>query len=317
MVTARDRFLATYRDGRRECAPPYEDLRGEIVEGWGGWDALAPLGLDRWHLTGPGTYDLAGTVGLGRVVDSPAAADEWLALNPPATEAAPLPCPVDPARAEPRGFDCYAGLLLTCGVEDGQSLDALAIFLADEPGLVESIMGRLAERHELLLRQARAQADFDYLHFSEPIASHHGPVIGPAMFRRYVLPYYARLIGVARELEIPLVMWESWGQVELLLPLLVEVGVDIFCLRHSWGAGLDLRDVRRRLPEVGLLGGVDRRWLRLSDDEMTAALRAVVPELLASGRYVPMLDDRPRPDMDLATFVAYRERLNALLPPPA
>lgn len=309
-MTPRQRFQATFVEGRRGCVPRHEDLRDDILAAWDMPDALARVALDRWELCTPDGAQPA----LDGVVATPDDAERWLALHALGQCSAPTALHEGTEREWVRGMSCYRGLLLTFGVSDGATLADFMLFLADHGDLVERMMRRLADFHVALVAPALAALDVDYLLLAEPIASHHGPVISPAMWSRFCAPYYRRLVDLARAHGVRTVVWESWGQVELLLPLVIATGVDTLCLRHAAGAGIDHLALRERLgPAVGLMGGIDARLLAGPAGALDAALARLMPPLLAGGRFVPMLDDRPRAEMSGHSFVAYRERLEAYL----
>lgn len=309
-MTPRQRFQSTFRDGLRGCVPRHEDLRDEVLADWDMPDALARVALERWEVYTPAAAHPA----LGGVVATPDDAERWLAAHQPPTGIAPQAVHDGTDREWVRGLSCYRGLLLSFGVGDGASLESFLLFLADHGDLVERMMARLADYHMALVAPSLAALDADYLLLAEPIASHHGPVISPVMWNRFCAPYYRRLIELARQHGVRTVVWESWGQVEVLLPSVIAAGVDVLCLRHASGAGTDLLALRQRLgPEIGFIGGIDARLLTEPPERLEAALARIVPALLADGRYVPMLDDRPRAEMSGQRFVDYRERLEAHL----
>jgi hypothetical protein len=315
-MTARQRFRATFRDGVLGCPPLHEDLRDEVLAAWGAPDVLGGCHLDRWETGGPPGVDLGPRPPLAGVVRTEADAAAWIeAYQPPFRGELPESEVLRlTARTWPLGLSFYRGLFQSFGVTDGDTLAAHCVFLADYGDLTESMMRHLAEFTARLAEPALARLDYDFLLLGEPIASHHGPVISPAMFRRFVIPFYQRLIELARAYGVETVVWESFGQVENLLPAVLSAGVNVLCLRHAAAAGTDILALRRQLPpEIGLIGGIDGRCLLAGEEAMTAEVARVVPTLLAGGRYLPMLDDRVREGVPPERFVRYRLAVEAEL----
>jgi hypothetical protein len=315
-MTPRDRFLATFRDGHLGCPARWEDVRDDLLFGWSAHQLTARCRLDRWQCEGPPGIDLAPRPGLERAVASPEQAREWYARFEHVDRGA-----LDPAAAAhrhqhtwPLALSCWRGVFQTFGVRDGATLTDHLYFLADHPDLAAAMVAHLAQLVSELVEPALAACEYDCLWFGEPIASHHAPVISPTLFARVAGPFYTALIALGRRHGIELFVFESYGQVEALLPVVLAWGVNVLCLRHARAAGTDYRRLRARLgPDVGLLGGVDARALAAGPAAIDAEVDQVVAPLLAAGRYQPMLDDRLRESTDPEAFVHYSLRVERLL----
>jgi hypothetical protein len=62
-------------------------------------------------------------------------------------------------------------------------------------------------------------------------------------------------------------------------------------------------------PDIALIGGIDAAALAGDESSIRGAVTETVPGLLASGRYLPCLDDRPRGNIPLAHYRLYRRLL--------
>ncbi|MCC7491256.1 MAG: hypothetical protein IT204_02865 [Fimbriimonadaceae bacterium] len=325
-VTARQRFLATFVEGRRGC-PPYHErsVREEVLAGWEAAGhpraSVEPLlDFDPWQTGGyfgPPSIDFRPRPPLQHAIRDLSEVETWLASHQPAGRYA-ADWDAQIARLQgrdwPAGLNCTRGLLQALGVTDGGSLADLLLFLADQPAAVERLMGHLAELTCTLIEPALRSFAADYLVIGEPIASQHAPVISPTMFRRYCLPLYQRLITCARGVGVPVIIWESYGQISPLLPVVLEAGVDAIWIGHAAGSGVDYHRLRQRYgPALGLIGGIDNRWLRGPLERLAPAVERFVTPLLESGRYAPMLDDRVRPNITPQAFAEYRRVMARLL----
>ena len=107
-------------------------------------------------------------------------------------------------------------------------------------------------------------------------AAHHGgPMISPAMWREYVLPYHRRIV---EELPVP-VIWHSDGNTTRLLPMAVEAGFAGLHGLEPWS--MSLQTVRQEYAgRLVLMGNADVRLLCGDDLE---AVRADVRRCLAQG----------------------------------
>lgn len=101
---------------------------------------------------------------------------------------------------------------------------------------------------------------------------------------------------------------DSDGDMTQLLPLLEEVGIK-GQLPFEVQAGMDIRQVREKHPKMVLFGGLDKKLLAQSRDNMEKEIQNKVVPLLKIGGYFPGLDHAVPPDLSLADFRWFLERL--------
>ena len=203
------------------------------------------------------------------------------------------------------------GLLQMLGVGDWDSLVAACDALVNRPVFVESLMERTIDFHCLLLDRVLSKVSVDYAALYEPIASNAGPVVGPEMFERYSMPGYRRVIDLLRRHGVPLrILCTTGGDLSLLLPSLLDAGINGLWISNIMTEGMEYRNLRRQYgADIALIGGVDSRSLLRGEAAVREAVERTVPPLLESGRYLPCLDDRPRDNTPFAMYALYRELL--------
>jgi uroporphyrinogen decarboxylase len=165
-----------------------------------------------------------------------------------------------------------------------------------------------------ILERVLAEVSLDFALFNEPIASFHAPVVSPAYYRRFMLPHLRRLVTALRSAGVPVLIVQSYGQVEPLIPLWREVGIDVVWCYHAQPAGIDYRELRRRHGrDLRLIGGIPTAVLLQGQQAIEEALATIVAPLLAEGGYLPMLDDRVRVTVPYESYCCYRARLEQLV----
>lgn len=204
----------------------------------------------------------------------------------------------------PRGF------LQEMGVKDSVTLTATFMGLCDEPKAAELVMGKYTEFLVEVIRKRYRGLDIEYFFYSEPIASQKAPVMSPRMYRRFALTCLTRLVHEGRQLGVrEHVLWTAGG-VRPLIPLWIEAGINGLWIGHAAAAGIDYADLRREYgADISLWGGLDNRMLYHGADAVAKEVDRISP-LLSSGRYIPMVDDTIRPQIEFATYAHYRRRLN-------
>ena len=85
--------------------------------------------------------------------------------------------------------------------------------------LVETLIQRSTNWTIAMIEQANA-AEVDFIMIGDDVADSKGPMISLKNFRELVLPRYKEIVAAS---EVPLI-WHSDGQIEPLLPFIIEAG---------------------------------------------------------------------------------------------
>ena len=203
------------------------------------------------------------------------------------------------------------GLLQMLGVGDWDSLRSACFALMKKPQLVEGLVERTTDFYCDCLERVLSKVAVDYASFYEPIASNHAPVVSPAMFERFAIPGYRKVINLLGKHHVRLrILCSTGGDLTSLLPSLIDAGINGLWISNIRSAGMEYRTLRRRFgSEVALIGGVDATALARDKGAVRKAVEETVPDLLESGHYLPCLDDRPRLTVPLAHYRLYRRML--------
>jgi hypothetical protein len=319
-MTARERFLRTMRFEQADRVPFWEEgLRQDVLDRWGaqeGWgeaDHYERFGLDRRETFQPNLQPIPK---VRRRVRTLRALERLATRYNPASRGR-LPglwrrrARAWAARDYPLGIQPYRGLFLSMCVGDWRTLTDALYLVADEPAAVARLMDRVADLAIGLIDRALAHVQFDYLHLSEPIASNAAPVIGPDTYRRLVLPACRRIVEHARSRGIDLVLMWSQGNVNALIPLWVDVGINALWCSDTVAGGVDYLRLRRTYGRsLALLGGLDVEVLTRDKAAIEREILTKVPPLLAEGGYIPAVDGRVREYVPFENYAYYRRLLN-------
>jgi uroporphyrinogen decarboxylase len=79
----------------------------------------------------------------------------------------------------------------------------------------------------------------------DDVAGQDGLLFSPALFRRYFLPTYRRLIDNAHAHSLPY-GWHCCGSVHEVLPLMIDAGIDVFDVVQTSARGMELEGLHRR-----------------------------------------------------------------------
>ena len=128
----------------------------------------------------------------------------------------------------------------------------------------------------IAMYQKAATLGAEVLVLGDDAGHSEGPMISPAMWREFILPYHQRIVDA---LDAPMI-WHSDGNIESLLPMAIEAG---FAGLHGLEpmAGMSLVKTKQEYgKDLALIGNVDVRVLCDSD---LAAVRDEVDRCIEQG----------------------------------
>ena len=196
-------------------------------------------------------------------------------------------------------------------LRDFMGVEELLIAFYDEPELIHEIMGYLTDFWITIYKKVLEDIQIDHIHIWEDMSGKQGPLISPAMFREFMMPHYKRIVVFAKQNQIPVVSVDTDGNMDVLMPLLAESGINMV-LPFEVQAGCDVVVIREQFPNVSLHGGIDKRMLALDFAAIDKELERISCLLDKSG-YIPSLDHLPHPEISYSNFCYFIEKLKVRL----
>ena len=186
-------------------------------------------------------------------------------------------------------------------------VERLCTLFYDDPAFVEEMMDAVADFIIAMMSQVLDCTDVDVYGFWEDMAYKTGPLIGPEMVRRYMLPRYRRVVEFVRSRGVEFVSLDSDGDISALIPVWLDAGINMI-YPFEVQAGMDVIRVRRRYGrELRMWCGIDKRALARGRDAIEAALARVAP-LMREGGYMAGLDHGVPPDVSFENYCYYMQR---------
>lgn len=184
---------------------------------------------------------------------------------------------------------------------------ALTAFLR-QPWLIRRIFSFWAE-FVIELAKPALEIQVDYLGIWEDMAYKAGPMISPQTFKELMVPYYRRVTDAFKKRGVDTVIVDSDGNIDLLIPLWLEAGVNGF-LPLETQAGMDAPSLRDRYGEkVILMGNISLWALRKGPEAIDKELQKKLPALLPGGGYIVSTDHHVPPDVPFQNYQHYVDRV--------
>lgn len=185
--------------------------------------------------------------------------------------------------------------------------------LIDDPELIHDINSTFCNFLIAYYGRICQDVEIDCILIWEDMAYKSGSLISPEHYREFLTPYYKKIVRFAHEAGVDIIITDSDGFVEDLIPLIVETGVTgMYPFERA--AGNDLLRIREAFPDFQIMGGFDKRTMfadggrEAIDNELE-----IVKEMLKKGRYIPHTDHFVSEDCTYENFSYYRNRLNKII----
>jgi uroporphyrinogen decarboxylase len=153
--------------------------------------------------------------------------------------------------------------------------------------------------------------DFDLIECWEDMASKNGSLISPRTFREFMTPNYQKIAAFAKQHGITVILVDSDGYIDDLAELMVEAGVTAM-YPFEVGAGCDIREVRKRYPELGIVGGLNKQVMAHGQNEIDREI-AKVRDYIKLTRYIPGPDHFVLSDVSWDNYCYFFERLRQVV----
>jgi len=184
------------------------------------------------------------------------------------------------------------------GVDGWARFHELIVLMHNDPGLVREMMRINGEFVAALTERLLQDVQIDAAIFSEPIGDNHGPLISPKMYADFVLSSYQPILEVLRRHSVDILILRTYANARLLIPVLLEHGIDCLWACEVNTAAMDYRSLRQEFGKrLRLIGGIDLDVLREGKEAIRREVEEKVPPLLEQGGYVPLADGRVRADI--------------------
>ncbi|MBT4502239.1 MAG: hypothetical protein HOC74_31185 [Gemmatimonadetes bacterium] len=189
--------------------------------------------------------------------------------------------------------------------------ERMLLALYDDPAWVAEMMESYTTMVLEIWEGMVAEVEFDLVEFWEDMASKNGALLSPAMFREFMAPQYRRVADFARGHGIEILLVDSDGYTDDLAELMVEVGVNAL-YPFEVGAGCDVPGTRARLPELGIIGGLDKQCMACGREAMDRELEKA-RAFIRLGRFIPGPDHFVLSNVTWPDYKYFMERLKEVV----
>lgn len=195
-------------------------------------------------------------------------------------------------------------------------LECVSLMLFDDPALIHEMCDHIAEFVIETVKPILAEVSCDFAYIWEDMAGKTGPLCSPATYRKFMLPRLKRITDMLHAHGVDIIIVDSDGNNDVLLPLWLEAGVT--GLRpFEMAAACDPVAIRRQYGRnLVIQGGIDKRALAQGPAAIAREVLSKAPWLCLQGGYFPQIDHLVPPDVSLSNYHSYAHLIRAVAEDP-
>jgi len=195
-------------------------------------------------------------------------------------------------------------------LRDWVGMENLSVWFYDQPNLVREMIERLSDVVCAVLEKYLSVIRVDYLGYSDDLAYKTGPLVSPKIFHEMMQYHYKRSSDIANRYGIDLRLLDSDGNINQIIPLWMEAGVNGFTPLEA-AAGMDVVELRKKYGrDIILKGNIDKRNMAKGGKDLQEELEYKLPFMKSfGGGYVPGCDHWIPTDVSLEKFKEYVEMM--------
>ena len=197
-------------------------------------------------------------------------------------------------------------------IRDWVGVEQLAYMAFDNPALLEEIIETITDLVVWGLEEKLPHVKADLGWGWEDICFRNGPLVSPSTFKKFGVPAYRRISDTLRRHGVDLYLVDCDGLIDSLIPHWLEAGVNVMFPMEIGAWDFDPFKLRKQFGnELLIFGGIDKRQLVLGPEAIDAELSRRRP-LMEQGGFVPLTDHLVHPEVPLANYRYYLEKLGSL-----
>jgi len=195
-------------------------------------------------------------------------------------------------------------------------VERISTMFFDDPDLIHEICEHIADFVIEQITPILESIELDFAFIWEDMGCKNGPLCSPKIYREFMLNPLKRVTNLLRQYGIDIIIIDSDGNNDVLIPLWLEAGVN--GLRpFEIASDCDPVAIRKKYgKELIIQGGIDKRVLSKSFENIEREILSKVPYLCLQGGYFPQVDHLVPPDVPLDNYKYYSQLMRKVVEEP-
>lgn len=183
----------------------------------------------------------------------------------------------------------------------------------DAPELIHECMKTWFELADKVIEYHQKFVALDEVFFGEDICYNGGSLISPDMIEEFLIPYYQQLytnikrrnLDKTRTLHLQI---DTDGYCHDVIPIYKAIGCD-YMSPFEVASHSDVVETAKNYPDLRISGGIDKRILASTKEEIDRHLDAIMPYMRKRGGYIPTCDHGVPEEVSFENYMHYRQKM--------
>ncbi len=191
--------------------------------------------------------------------------------------------------------------------------EKLFYMVYDDPDLIHVCMRKWFELADFVTAYFQEKVNIEQLFLAEDICYNHGILISPDMMREFLFPYYKQLIENIKKRQIDktkhmFIQIDTDGFCDPSIDVYKEIGMDVMS-PFEVASNCDVVRTAEKYPELRITGGMDKRVLATTKEEIDKMVDRICPVMRKRGGYIPTCDHGVPEEVSFENYMHFRKRL--------
>jgi uroporphyrinogen decarboxylase len=198
------------------------------------------------------------------------------------------------------------GMLLFERAWSLRGMERLLVDMYDSEEFVEELLSKITDYNLCVINEA-LKYDFDGFYFGDDYGQQQAMIMGPALWKKFIKPCLAKTFEPIKKKGLP-VMLHSCGNIEAILPDLIEIGLDVY--QTVQPEIYDLKNLKNKYGDnLCFYGAIStqRTLAFVKPEELKSIIKETVETLNRKGGYICAPTHQVQPDVPCGNILAMVE----------
>ena len=183
----------------------------------------------------------------------------------------------------------------------------------DQPELIHDCMKTWFELSDHVIAHHQKSVSLDEVFIAEDICYNHGSLISPDMMGEFLIPYYQQLLDNIKKRNLDknrhvYFQVDTDGDCRGVIDIYKAIGCD-YMSPFEVASGCDVVEIGKKHPDLRILGGIDKRVLATSKEDIDRHIDYIMPAMAERGGYIPTCDHGVPEEVSFENYMYYREKM--------